>query len=277
MKSIHFPISYVASCFSPKKMFTGRKRLSVGQMFVVIIFLIFLLMNPVALNARNLPFLNLADVTPHLMADLATNKANAAAVQQLNIENNQLEKAPVGQLGPQIYAELSDKDADKVATGIIFNRDNFVIKDQNGITFSLAYTQNMSFSRIENSKELIDTINTSWNEQTTGYRIISTTLLIGGLLIVSTLILVFGASFFIWLTRKNQFSTISTYQESLNLILNALFIPTLIALVSGLFMYDLSLMLTIQSLGLAVVIMLVFVKTKFNDGLAKNEQLIISQ
>ncbi|MGO2083106.1 hypothetical protein [Vagococcus sp.] len=114
-------------------------------------------------------------------------------------------------------------------------------------------------------------MNDEWNNQNAIYRRLSSILLLTLLISISFTFFVFGTSFFIWLTRKNHLSNIKTFKEALNLILNASFIPTLSAMIIGFIQYDITLMLTVQSMGLALMILMIFVKTKFNDSLAKEE------
>lgn len=277
MKSNHFPVSYIANCFTIKRMFIGRRSLSWWQLIFVMIFLMLVMMNPVALNAKSLPFMNLADVTPTLIKDLEDNPGNLKAIQQLEIKDNQLVTNQVGVTAPQVGVKLSDQEQEKLGTGLLFNQKQLILKDDNGLSFTLVYPDDIILSELTDTKQLIEQLNTIWNQQTTSYRILATVSLIGLLLVVSTLILILGSSFFIWLTRKNQFSTIRTFKESLNIVVNALFIPTVVAVLSGFILYDLTLMLTIQALGLAVVVMLIFIKTKFNDGMAKTGKMISGQ
>ncbi len=55
-----------------------------------------------------------------------------------------------------------------------------------------------------------------------------------------TSFILFGASFFLWLTRKSRFFfLIETFKESANLMLNVIGVGSIIATIVGFFYFDL--------------------------------------
>ena len=62
----------------------------------------------------------------------------------------------------------------------------------------------------------------------------------------------------------------------MNLILNLLTLPTIIAMIFSLFHFDITLMLSIQTLGLVLMLIIVYYKTKLNDNnILNTEQMIL--
>lgn len=271
MKVDQFPIAYFVNGFSPKKMFLNRQDMKIWQMFLITIFLVFLMLNPVALNANKSPEFQLDSIMPHLMSDLE--KVDVTQLNQIDIVNNQLAETKPTKLGEMIYLNETDENFDQVKTGLNFETTQLVMKDKNGLTFNLNITEDWQPQEWQDIESFKEWLTKEWNRQNAPYRVLSVTVLVALLILSSTLFLIFGASFFIWLTKKNNLSSIKTYKEALTVTFNALFLSTLIATISGFIHYDITLMLTIQSFGLAIMILLIFAKTKFNDGLAKNGKI----
>lgn len=275
MKVYQFPVSYFASCFSSKKMFLNRCTLKIWQMIVVIVFLIFMLLNPIALNANNTQDFKLDGIMPDLVNKLE--EVPIDELKKIEIEESQLVSNEEGRINDFIYIKSSKKKFSKIDTGLNFETNQLVIKDKNGLTFNLRYTSEWQPTEWESPKVFSEWLTNEWNNQNAPYRIMSMTLLVSLLVLSSTLFLVFGASFFVWLTKKNHLSSIKTFKEALNLVLNAMFLTNFLSMVTGLVYYDITLILTIQSFGLAIQLLIIFAKTKFNDGLATNGKLSIDK
>lgn len=269
MKSSQFPVTYFANCFSAKKMFLNRRELKIWQMLIVIIFLIFMLLNPVAINANNSPEFKLDNIMPDLTKQVSESKFEE--IKQITFTNNKLTEQESQKLSNEIYLNTSKKDFEKVKTGLNFENDKLVMKDENGLSFELRYTDDWNFESFSSVKDFENWLNKEWNAQNAPYRILSMTILVAVLVLSSTLFLVFGTAFFIWLTKRNHISSIKSYKESLNVTLNSLFLSTLIATIIGLIHYDITLMMTIQAFGLAIQVLIIFAKTKFNDNLAEGK------
>ena len=100
--------------------------------------------------------------------------------------------------------------------------------------------------------------------------------MISAFLFVIVLFLTLGSAFFLYLTKKSSLSSIKTFKESVNLILNLLTLPTIIAMIFSLFHFDITLMLSIQTLGLVLMLIMVYYKTKLNDNnILNTEQMIL--
>lgn len=94
--------------------------------------------------------------------------------------------------------------------------------------------------------------------------ILSYSLSLGLVLLVMTSLILFGASFFLWMTRKSQLSSIHTFKESANLMLNVMGIGSMAAVV-GFIHFDFILMLSVQTTITVLSLLWVFVKTRFKD------------
>lgn len=275
MKVHQFPVSYFANCFSSKKMFLNRRTLNIWQMILVIVFLIFMLLNPVALNASNTQEFKLDGIMPDLVKKL--DEIPVDEIKMIKIEGNQLVSNKEERINDFVYINSSEKTFSKIDTGLNFETNQLVIKDKNGLVFKLRYTSKWQPAEWDSPKSFIIWLTEEWNVQNAPYRILSMTLLVSILVLSSTLFLVFGASFFVWLTKKNHLSSIGSFKEALNLVLNAMFLTNFLSMVIGFIYYDITLILTVQSFGLAIQLLVIFAKTKFNDGLARDGKLSIDK
>ncbi|EAC9669803.1 DUF1189 domain-containing protein, partial [Listeria monocytogenes] len=94
----------------------------------------------------------------------------------------------------------------------------------------------------------------------------SQTITVAFLLVAMNSILVIGAAFFLWVTKKSRLSTIGSFKESTNVILNALGVGSLVAMLAGFIGADIILMIGIQSLGMLLMLFLTFLKTRFKTA-----------
>lgn len=85
------------------------------------------------------------------------------------------------------------------------------------------------------------------------------------MIFISMLFLVIGGAFFLYLGKTFQLSSVRSYQESLTIILLSLGFSTLLATIVGLLYFDMTIVLSIQSLGLIIMLLMIFLKTKFQD------------
>lgn len=89
---------------------------------------------------------------------------------------------------------------------------------------------------------------------------------IGSLFLLTNLVFVFGGGFILWLGRKSPMITISSFKETVNLMVNILGPISLLVTIMGFIKFDISLLMTVQMLGAVLVFLMVYAKTRFNDA-----------
>lgn len=269
MKTDKFPLTYFKNIWTPKRSFKGRHQLNWFQLIVVLLFLTSLLMVPVALNYAKMESYPIDESYPETF-DLI-DESVVAALQKTTIVNGMLQpqtevnietkngNISIGSSEEQVKQKLEEKNA------LVFAKNEFYLKNEGVPISKVQYTKDVDLSNIQTIKEAKAELSRQWFIQNRGYVVGSLMLLVFSILFISTLFIVFGSAFFLYLTRKSSFSSIQTYKESLNVIENAMGLSTLVALVSAFIQFDIVVMLTIQSLGLVLMILMVFYQTKFND------------
>lgn len=269
MKTDKFPLSYFNQIWTPKRSFKGRHQLNWLQLVIILVFLTSVLMIPVALNFVKMDSYPIDESYPdtfELIDDTV-----AAALQKTTIINGTLQMQPESEYKSKNgivsigSSEVQAKQKLKETNALVFTKNRFYLKNKEVPVSNVQYTKDFDLSSANSVKEIKAELSRQWFIQNRGYVMGSLMFLVFSILFVSTIFIVFGSAFFLYLTRKNSFSSIKTYKESMNLVLNALGLPTLVALISAFVQFDIVVMLTIQSLGIVLMILMVFYQTKFND------------
>lgn len=265
MKKAPFPFSYFVNTITPSRVFYGRKALSKIQILVVFIFLTGIMLIPVTINTARSTTFQLPEIMPKMFQQLDTE--TLAAFKKVDFNEGRLKTESSGWVNQKetVGFLLTDAEFETLKSGINFGETSMELKDQSGYNFEVQYTKDFNPSQFTTVTELKQGISGQWLIQNRAFVAFTFIAMSGSLILVSHVILVFGGAFFVWLTRKNHFSSINSYQESLNLILNGLGLSSFFGMVFGLIQFDMSLVLSIQSFGLVLMLLGVFVTTRFND------------
>ena len=269
MKTDVFPLTYFNTIWTPRQIFKKRHKLNWLQLVFILFFLTSLLMIPVSLNFLKMETYPIEESYPE--AFKLMDKSVVRAFQQATNEKGVLVTEPgvsvVKDNGVMSITESNSviQKALKAENALIFSKNEFVLKNKGVPVSNIPYTKDFNPSQINSVEDMKEAVSRQWFFQNRVYVIGSLLLLVFSILFVSTILIVLGSAVFLYLTKKNSFSSIKTYKESVNLILNALGIPTLLALISSFIQFDIVVMLTIQSIGLALMILMVFYTTRFND------------
>lgn len=264
METSKFPMTYFNMAIKPKKMFMGRNSLKWYQKLFIMFFLLSLMLIPISIQSKNVPNIKLDMLFPNLVSQLSEDASNQELLKHIKVVDGTLDVSNDVYKSNTIMINPSKQEVMTKKNVLVFYANEMLLIDSEK-SIQIAYPKSLEHHQPQSISELILMVEDSWNEQTIFYRTIIYTLLIGLLVFVSSVLLVLGTSLFIFMTRKNELSNIQSFGEATNLVINALFIPTLTASIFGMFHYDVSLMLTIQALGLALYILLIFIKTRFND------------
>ena len=275
MKTDAFPLNYFKSIWSPRQIFKNRHQLNWFQIFIVLLFVNSLLMIPVSLNYTKMDTFPVEDTLPDSFGLI--DESAVLKLQQGKYENGTLvfpesfvlisEKGTIS--GMLTESEIEETLAPENA--LIFQEKAFVIKEGSQSLSTIPYTKDFDLSKVTNTAELKEALSRQWFIKNKGYTVATLMFLVFTITLVSTLFLTFGSAIFLYLTRKSQFSSINSYKESVNLLTNCIGLPSLIALLIGSIQFDIVIMLMIQSVGLVIMLLFVFYKTRFNDKMNKNE------
>lgn len=269
MKTDVFPLTYFKNIWTPRRIFEKRHQLNWFQLVFILFFLTSLLMIPVSLNFLKTETYPIEESYPE--AFKLIDKPVVVAFQKALNEKGVLVTEPgvnlVKKNGVVSITESNSviKENLKAENALIFSKNELYLKNKGVPASNIPYTTDFNPSQIKSVEDMKEAVSRQWFFQNRVYVIGSLLLLIFSILFFSTILIVLGSAVFLYLTKKNSFSSIKTYKESVNLILNALGMPSLLALISSSIQFDIVVMLTIQSIGLALMILTVFYTTRFND------------
>ena len=275
LKTDVFPLNYVKNIWSPLKAFKNRFVLTWPMMIVVIIFLNALMVIPVTLNYAEMESFPLEEYYPIAASQLVDDQV-LDEIQTVVVNEGQLsipEPFQVENAYGEVVGGLSlDEIENHISSPnfIAFQENQLIIAEEGLPTATVLYTRDVSFGEMETKAEIVEEISRQWFNQNRVLIVLIFSFLISTFLLFMLLFLVFGSSFLLYLTKKGSLTTIKTYKESVNLILNSLAVPTFLAMLFGLFYFELYIMVTIQSLGMAAYLFWIWYKVQFNDQRLSN-------
>ncbi|MFS7260161.1 DUF1189 domain-containing protein [Carnobacterium divergens] len=266
MKQTSFPLNYFQSMVTPKAAFYGRNQLSWFQIVIVFLFLNGLLMIPVSLFFANSKQFQLEEMMPNALQLI--DDETMKSMEGVGFKNGEMQsssKLLIEKESGVVGVNQPEKALKKEANVVAFEKNQFILKDQSGYEFNVAYTKDFDKTSSTTAKQLVDELKRMWYQQNRAFVSFTMMLMTGSILVVSNIVLIGGASIFVWLTKHNAYSSIASYRESVNFILNASGWGMLLGLVVGIVHFDLTIMLSLSSLGMVIMLTAAFVVTKFKD------------
>ena len=277
MQNKSFPINYFNSVLTPVKNFIGRKQLSWPKLLFVILFLNGIMMIPIVINFTQTEAIQLKSTFPAIY-DLidedvvdSLNQTTSEKGQVTFTEPFILEKEVGIVLGGVDEQEI--EEALEMTNALVFAEDRFYLKEGDLPVSEITYTADVQLNGWQTVDDLQAEINRQWLQYNRVFIVATYSFMITGMLLMMNLLLVFGAAFFIRLAGRSAMIEINTYKESVNLILNAMGIPVLLAFLLGLVMPDISMIMSVQTFGLVVMLVLIYFRTQFSeDYVAKRKR-----
>lgn len=255
-----YPFSYFSSIVTPQKMFANRHAMTLWQRLFTTVFLIALLVIPSSLQTVQLttyPLENFIDgiyepLTEPVVSDLAQHSQFADG--QLTYTGNAHNQSiTFGNEVPQGEGFTYQFDVERL------------IIRKNGTTLVETSYQGFEAASFQSKQALTDTISQVWYQQNRPLVSLTITLMSAFLLGANVFFIVFGATFFLYLTKKSTLFHLQSVKECYNLSLNCLGLPTIIACFSGLFGQPVTTVITVQNILFVLVLLWVFFTTKFRD------------
>ena len=149
-------------------------------------------------------------------------------------------------------------------TAIIFQENQFILMEAGAPTATVLYTKDFDLTGLD--KDGIQaSLSQQWLDQNRVLVVLIFSSVISLIFLAMNLFLVGIAALMFYMTKGSPVTSIESYKESVNLILNALSLPTLLAMAYGLYNFDVSLMASLQTIGLVTMLLLVMWKTRFRD------------
>ncbi|MGP6146603.1 hypothetical protein [Jeotgalibaca sp. A122] len=261
MQNATFPIDYFRSTLTPVSMFRGRKFLSWPKIIFVILFLNGLMMIPIVLNYADDDSFSLEPTYP-----IVFDMVDEAVVTALNSEEAFFQEKENGVVvgGGEESAAL---EYDNV---LYFGETEMVLKEGDSPVTRATYTKDLEWG--DSVESVRSQMSRQWYYMNRVFIVATYSFMIAGMLLLMNVLLIVGAAFFMYLAGKNSIMELDTFKESINVILNAVGLPVLASLVVGLFLPEITTMMSVQSMGLVLMIVLLYFKTRFSEQYIQSQE-----
>lgn len=269
MKTEIYPINYFKSIWSPIQGFKNRHQLNWLTMIITIIFINSVMIIPTTINFAEMEAISLDYFYPNVVEIIDENMVDElSAIESVNgklaLDDSFIYENDQGVLAGGLSAD-EKKELLTEETFLLLEETQFVIKEENRPVTTMFYTKDFTLENVETKEDVIDAFSHQWFIQNKVLIVLIFTLVISLIQLIMLIMIIFGSAFFLYLTKKSWITSITTFKESVNLILNLIGLPTFIAAIFGLFNYDVSWMSLIQTTGLVIMLLIVYGKTGFND------------
>lgn len=264
-----FPLNYFSALIGPKRLFSGRKQLSWLHFSLIFLFLVSLMVVPVTLfyanQVRTIP------MAQFLTVESLIDQPGVDRFSQLEVVNGELRSAPmvINRTDELLIGiDLSKAQQSQRNAFINFEKNNWTIQQKESgttRTYQMNYSSSFDPTSVTSPQEFQLFLEQAFYDSNRPTIIFSYSLSFGIILFIMTALILFGAAFFLWMTRKSRFSSIHTFKESANLMLNVIGGGAIISAVIGLIHFDFVLMLGIQSTVAVLLLLWIFAKTGFKD------------
>lgn len=275
MEAKKFPINYLSSTLSPVRAFLGQSQLKWPAIIVIILFLNAMMMIPLTLSFSQMEW-NLEATFPSVYSMI--DEEVVKELQQSRMEKGILSfQEPFSLEKPAgvVAGGIPDSEGERALenrNALLFNGNEMIIKEEGAPLSVTAYTNDVNWASLQNPEEVKRAIENQWFRFNRVYLVASYSFMISFMLLVMNLFLIFGAGFFVYMAKRSSFEENSSYKESVNLIVNAMGVPVLLAVLFGLANPDITILMTIQTLGLVLMIVAIYFQTHFSKRYLKNKQ-----
>ena len=262
-----YPFNYFSSISGFKKPFANRKLLTWFQLIFTSIFLISLSMIPVAMQNASLKTYPLTTFVDGVF-DPITKEAMTDITKNAKIENHQFHYAGQqsthnSKAGTILLGQEQSTLGEKLT--LAFGSKQLIISKKGKKLANIQY-QPINQAALNNKKSLSAAISQDWFQQNRVTISLFLTLISGFLLTLNFFIVLLGATFFLYLTKKSRLFSFRTVKECYHFALNCLGLPTLIAVAAGLlFGQAMTTMITIQNILFVLYLVIIFYRTQFRD------------
>lgn len=263
-----YPFNYFASIFDFRSSFANRKKLSWFQMLFTSFFLISITLVPVALQNAQLKTYPLttfvSDVFDPLSNDVMNDIKEHVVIKDHELTYNGSTPVHKSSKG-QVILGQAVKASDSKNLTLSFDRKHLVISKEQKELATISY-QAINQKSLQDKKNFTQAISSDWFRENRLPVSLFLIVFSGFLSTVNYLILILGASFFLYLTRKSRLFSLQTFKECFNCILNCLGLPILLSvLISLLFHQVFTTTIMIQNVLFVLYLAMVFYKTHFRD------------
>ncbi|MGL4624551.1 MAG: DUF1189 family protein [Culicoidibacterales bacterium] len=273
-----FPSNYFVSFIQPAKVYQWRKQYSWPKLILLVVFTIAFTFVPISFIFLNMNSFNLDMFIPTTMSLVTDDTVRALescdfSDARLTCESTEIVTATgVFAIAPTSeYTISGEENAIQVAeasNAILFLEDRVVLTDENGVGFSVQYPLGVEKLAVTSVEDVKTGIGELWYSQ---YRPVAVPVLIGAVLIMlfATIGIYLGfIGLILYMMKFSRMVEIDSYKEAFAMVVVATGLPTLLGVGIAFFTQDIAVLLTIQSFGMIVILLISYFLTRFRMPVA---------
>jgi maltodextrin utilization protein YvdJ len=275
IKEKGFPINYLVSMSSLKRIFEERTRFQWWKLVFLFLFINGCLMMPISIHLSSVTQAPLSLVAPTVDRTVTGNVRLDGAIKEGELTGAAEAKKMVDNrvlvaTDPKNTLKVSGSQYHHSVSGyksvLVFQNHHLVLTDQNGYGFVIDYPKHKDLSLTGHKGGVKTLVSELWMAQYKPIYVAVVSLLSFAALLVSNIILMSAMTFILWLTKYSKISDIRSLREAAAIVITSAGWPSIAALFLSLFSFDYGSLIMIQSIGLVLVISLVFWKTHFQNN-----------
>lgn len=264
-----FPFSYFTAWVKPREMFIKRKKLTWGQMVLTLLFSFALILLTVPAYYAHQSQVNLGMFMPKVNKMLK-NQDLQTTIHQTPYHNGTFdfrnEKVIENNSNGVIGVNLPSKTVKKAQNGIFLSRQEILLKED-GTTSTVRFMKDINPS----TGNFYSKISQTWFRINRMGVTFSTMYMLGSIILFTNLIFLFIGAFFLWMTRKSSFTTITTFKESCAIFDYVIGPSCFIAAIFGFFKFDISMIMMVETIVAVVYLLMIYGQTHFSDDYVDNQ------
>jgi len=273
-KAKGFPINYIVSMSSLRRIFDDRKRFRWWQLIFLFLFINGCLMMPISVHLSSATQAPLSLIAPRIdqsikrAVDLDGTIKAGTLIHATETKRN-FDRQTIVATDPENMFKVSGNPYHQTINGyknaLIFQKNRLILTDQNGYGFVISYPKHKTFSLADDRDNVKGLAAELWMDQFKPIYVAVVSLISFAALLISNLILMSVIAVILWITKYTKISDIQSLRESCTIVMTAAGWPSLAALFLSLFSFDYGLLMMVQTVGLVLVLSLVFWRTHFQN------------
>lgn len=270
MKTDVFPLNYFKNIWTPKQIVQQKHSFNWFQLIIVLLFLNGLMIIPVSLNYAKMETFSVENTFPEtfqLVDQTVVNNMNEATFNlgKMNLNESFLSQTDNGVVAGGITNQEAEQILQDEGSVLLFLENELQIREKDNSVSIVPYTKDFDLSGVTTTEELQDAISQQWFVKNQLFVVAAFSFILFALLLTELTLLVFGAAFFLFIASKNKKTGQKTYKKAVAVVLYAAGVPSLLAMIVGMFEFNIITMMTIQSVGMIGYIWFIYYYNRIEE------------
>ncbi|MGL4953384.1 MAG: hypothetical protein ACRC5Q_06265 [Culicoidibacterales bacterium] len=273
--NLKFPTNYFVSFVQPAKIYEWRQQYSWPKLIILLLFTIAFTFLPVSLIFLNMTSFNLEMFIPNtieLISPATQEQLEACTFTDATLQCPTTEivtdKGIVAINPTQMYTITGSDNSiqvEQAANTILFLTEELILTDENGVGFRIQYPEGLERLAVTTTDEVKAGIGELWYSQ---YRPVAVPILMFA--VIAMLFMTVGiylgfVALILYMMKFSRMVEIDSFKEALAMVIIATGLPTMLGVGIALFTQDIAVLLTVQSFGMIILLLIAYFMTHFKS------------